>query len=221
MARRRTLLLGLGGGAAGVAAAILVALVLLQPAAETARAALEILPVLKVYKGEQLVYMKVGDPPLENWAKVLAAILTDQGQTLLADNGAGVTLNHGDRYDALVGESGSGRDTAPPLVVAGSLSGELTYSSYWFDEAYTAPVTTLSVGWASGQSEYVIKVKGTVTFDKNATINVVGLAIRPVIDNGQRTVLVFADKLPQPIEVTNTDSLTIVYEIHIKWPTTG
>jgi len=219
--QRRGLLLGLGGGVAGVAAAILVALVLFQPAAETARAALEILPVLKVYKGAQLVYMKVGDPPLENWAKVLAAILTDQGQTLIASGGAGVTLAHGKYEDALVGKSDSGHYSAPPVVVAGSLSSELTYNTYWFDEAYTAPVTTLSTGWSSGQTEYVVKVKGVVTFDKNTTINTVGLAIRPAVDGAQRTVLVFADKLPQPIEVTNTDSLTIVYEIHIKWPTSG
>jgi len=219
--QRRSLLLGLGGAGAGVAAALLVALLLFQPAAETAGAALEIPPVLKVYKGDKLVYMKVGDPPLENWAKVLAAILTDQGQTLIASGGAGVTLKHGDFGDALVGKSDSGHLSAAPVVVAGSLSGELTYSTYWFDDAYTAPITTLSTGWASGQSEYVIKVKGTITFDKNTTINVIGLAIRPAIDQAQRTVLVFADKLPEPISVTSTYSLTIVYEIHIKWPTSG
>ncbi len=218
--QRRSLLLGLGGAGAGVAAALLAALLLLQPAAETV-AALEILPVLKVYKNGELVYTKVGDPPLENWAKVLAAILTDQGQTLIASGGAGVTLNHGDIYDALVGGVDSARTTAPPVVVAGSLSGELTLSAHWFDEAYTAQASTLGVGWAEGQNEYVIKVKGTVVFDVNTTVNVVGLAIRPVVDNAQRTVLVFADKLPEPISVTSTDSMTIVYEIHIKWPTAG
>ncbi|ALL01952.1 hypothetical protein Pyrde_1909 [Pyrodictium delaneyi] len=219
--QRRTLLLGLGGAGAGAAAAVLVALLLFQPAAETAMAALEILPVLKVYKNGELVYMKVGDPPLENWAKVLAAILTNQGQTLITSDGGGVTLNHGDGLDALVGRSDNGALTAPPVVVAGQLSSELTYNTYWFDEAYTAPITTLGTGWQENMGEYVIKIKGTVTFDSNTTINVVGLAIRPVVDTYQRTVLVFADKLPEPIDVSSTDSLTIVYEIHIKWPSTG
>ena len=199
---------------AGAAAALLLFLLLFQPTATVTTTAQEIVPVLRVYYNGELVYTKVRDPPLENWARTLAAILTNQGQTLVDIGGTGYVLNHGDGNDALVGKTCS-YASAPPLVVAGSLSADVTPSLYTFDTYYTAQISQANAGWQNG--EFVITLKGVIDFTSNDTINAVGLAIQPVI-GGKRTILVFADKLSSPISVTASDSMTIIYEIHIKWP---
>ncbi len=181
---------------------------------------IEITPVLRIYRDGTLVYEKIGDPPTENLARILAVILTPSQQQLITLDNHGVTLNHGDQRDALVGQSYYPRvASAGPLVLAGYLLGPALPTVHNFTVVGEAPATVLYIGWSDeGFTEFIIKIKGTIAFNTNTTINTVGLAIQPVVDGARRKILVFVDKLPQPISVTNTDSLTVVYEIRIKWP---
>ncbi|MEB2836032.1 MAG: hypothetical protein GSR80_000044 [Desulfurococcales archaeon] len=196
---------------------------LAQHGPEPSASVMELKPVLRVYKNGKLVYEKIGDPPLENFGKVLAAILTDQQQTLIATGGSGYTLGHGQSADALVGKAdGTGTPSQPPVILVGTITGSVTYNTYKLDTvASSAQVQTDYIGWNSNNTVFIIRVKAALTFSGNYSINAIGLEIRPAIDGGTRPILVFADKLPNPINVTNTDSLSVVYEIDIEWPQGG
>jgi len=187
--------------------------------------AIEIIPILRVYKDGNLVYEKEGDPPTNNlallfYAAIAPAAKTDGSAnviTITAMDGSANALDPDNAYGAVKGHKlwavvGTGTTPAGPSDYSMQTVGygEAKLVSLYYDDNATA---------------WHMVVTAAVTLSTGANITEVGLAADALSNtiydpaNGPAyNALLFRDLLPQPIAAQAGDVIEVQYEIIIDLP---
>lgn len=190
-----------------------------------------ITPILRIYNNDGvLLYEKVGDPPTDNLAKLFLWQVAGRYNT----DGTGFTMT----AQALDGTARSldpdglsiAGEEHTAWVLAGTGTTPPSRQDYTISMAGYGEAKVLALFFDSTTNEWVLQLTGVVSFSAAYNITEVGLAVDTFGYGGNtneiqdpstapaNNFLVFRDLLPQPIQVTNGDSLTIQYELRVKLP---
>jgi len=204
-----------------------------QPAPQQQAQAIQIIPILHVYKNGKLIYTKIGDPPTKNLAMALLITLIPQSDTsgnhqtlkFLKMDGNSWTYdptkivynyNTGSKYPGSIGDHSL-------WVLAGSSNQPPSPNDYKIENAIAGEAKLVSLSYNSTTQVLDFVISGSVQANSNTTLYEVGLAsdfpYDTSIDNPAQHpdhgILLFRDVIPNGIAVHNGDIVQIEYEIQI------